>query len=399
MPQRPLDYVSEQELLVTKNVISNIFTTAETKPNISELATATEVLEKNGYEEIKNIFKRVSQSCDELIVKCSWDQKPIECNKIFEETFTAQGRCCSFNYLGKDSLKQAKYAIYYGASTGLKVQIMPDFNKRNMAGVIVSYKCYRDMIIELMQISVHNPEDFPGGDDNMKKVLPLGRINYVQVKALQRKCSKEVKNLSIVHRKCLYSDERKLEYFGGYSYSNCLCLCEAFTAIEKCGCVPYYYDFMYEMDSCNLGDISCLKNISDDLISNNCNCPAQCEDDYYNFVLASSKFANKSKLWMLNNTFNYNENSIVLNIFFSSNWQTVWVRDVITSITYLISSFGGVYCLFLGCSIISLVEIFYYFIGKFVIQNLKPNNEIQAKRIFTIHDSWKSKEPVVPFIN
>uniref|UniRef100_A0A6P7H609 Sodium channel protein Nach-like n=1 Tax=Diabrotica virgifera virgifera TaxID=50390 RepID=A0A6P7H609_DIAVI len=64
------------------------------------------------------------------------------------------------------------------------------------------------------------------------------------------------------------------------------------------------------------------------------------------------------------------DSSVLLNVFFSEQNQCVYLRDTIFSTVYLLSSFGGVYSLFLGCSLITVIEVFYYFTVRLTV-NMK----------------------------
>ncbi|XP_050293011.1 alkylated DNA repair protein alkB homolog 8 isoform X2 [Anthonomus grandis grandis] len=398
----------EDALQTTKKVILKMMKTgtftngSPQNYNMTELDVAQEVLNSNGYPDLNMIVKRISQKCEDMILRCAWNKQVVNCKDIFEETYTIQGRCCSFNYIKKDSFKRTLYAIFYGLSTGLRVLLKPEYNNRSLAGVTVT---------------IHNPEDFPGADHNEKKTLALGKVNYVELEGYKRKCSPPVRELSIEKRQCLFSDERRLDYFGKYSYYNCLFQCEALAVVEQCRCVPYYFDFIYEKAICNSKNAQCVQNITFDPFKE-CDCQSECEEDSYDITLASVKFINDSSVWMMNTLDGENidtENSILLNVYFASNRHTIWLRNVITTGLYLVSSFGGIYSLFLGCSIITVIEIFYYLIGKIFIRNMCTARKIdQVKdnkitvRVYTLDGVSKkirtplnntNQDPIFPFIN
>lgn len=55
------------------------------------------VLTKTSYT-ISEVIANVSRRCDEILVKCSWLGTVVKCNKIFEQSLSSSGYCCSFNY-------------------------------------------------------------------------------------------------------------------------------------------------------------------------------------------------------------------------------------------------------------------------------------------------------------
>lgn len=51
---------------------------------------------------LKNIFSyltfdKLTPNCNELLIKCQWEGKDIECGEIFFTRLTNDGFCCSFN--------------------------------------------------------------------------------------------------------------------------------------------------------------------------------------------------------------------------------------------------------------------------------------------------------------
>jgi acid-sensing ion channel, other len=49
-----------------------------------------------------NSYKRLkflAPTCTDLLLKCKWAGKSVDCSKIFEERLTNEGFCCTFNYV------------------------------------------------------------------------------------------------------------------------------------------------------------------------------------------------------------------------------------------------------------------------------------------------------------
>lgn len=63
----------------------------------SSVIRAENILEQSGYTPEK-VMLEVGVPCTELISRCSWIGKEIECNKIFRKVKSSNGFCCSFNY-------------------------------------------------------------------------------------------------------------------------------------------------------------------------------------------------------------------------------------------------------------------------------------------------------------
>lgn len=391
--------VSESERIAVRNVLTKVSLDPtwqnELIYNSTELDMVHNMLQRNDYLEIRRVIKRVSQRCGDLIKKCAWNKQEVLCDDIFEESFTTKGRCCSFNYMNDKPPISTLYNPYHGLGSGLQVILRPEDNKNNIQGVVVI---------------IHRSQDFPGAHENKKNYLSKGSVNYMQVDGSKQECSEEVKALPISHRQCLYSEEKRLEYFNKYTDSNCMSSCEAMVNYELCNCVPYHFDFVKDKPICDIRKLSCYqqaKNIS----TTSCGCLPQCEDDIYDVTMTSAKFSNDPdvcKMDFLQNVTGTDQ-LILLNVFFSSNCQTIWIRDTMTSSTYLISSFGGIYSLFLGCSIISIIEILYYLIVRCALNSTCKKGKEKGNAKFKCHvyttskdlkyqDEYKST-PILPFVN
>lgn len=42
-----------------------------------------------------------SHSCSEMLVRCAFESRAVDCSKIFEAVATDEGLCCSFNAMPK----------------------------------------------------------------------------------------------------------------------------------------------------------------------------------------------------------------------------------------------------------------------------------------------------------
>ncbi|XP_060526084.1 sodium channel protein Nach-like isoform X2 [Cylas formicarius] len=334
--------------------------------NHTELEVVQDVLKRNDFDSVQRIVRRVSQSCPDMIQSCAWN-KNEPCAHQFRETFTANGLCCSFNYVLDVSPDQMLKNPQYGTSSGLTVTVKPAHDP-----VTSSLRKIRRV-----KVMIHSSGDYPG-IDALTKVLSAGELCYLQLKASKRESSPSVKSLTVRQRKCVFPNERTLKYFKLYTDSNCFMGCLANQTYKHCGCVPYYYDYT-DKPSCNLTMLPCLQHIKSS--THGCYCPPQCEDESYNVFATSAKLDNRVKsAWTTKSLLGINdtEKYLIINVHFIGNGQQILLRDTITSTIYLLSSFGGVYGLFIGCSIISLTEIFYYVIIRFG-QKLRENQRIEAK--------------------
>lgn len=68
--------------------------------NKSVLDEMETIFDKAGYEDVVSLFRKIGPSCAEMLIQCRWNGKGADCLKLFEESLTLDGLCCSFNYYG-----------------------------------------------------------------------------------------------------------------------------------------------------------------------------------------------------------------------------------------------------------------------------------------------------------
>ncbi|RZB39142.1 sodium channel protein Nach-like [Asbolus verrucosus] len=254
--------------------------------NMTELNILQAVLSENDYTDISLIMRKITQPCEEMLVKCMWQFKTVPCGQLFDDTFTTDGPCCSFNYIReyKDTSRKPIYTPFNGFNSGLQVLLDPNVQP-------VQYSSLHSSGLKVM---VHNPWDYPGSG-SIYKIVSAGRQSYLQVSASKIVCSEDIRRLSVGQRQCAYSEEVSLKYFRLYSDTNCLTECEERYLHQKCGCVPFYFPFSTRK-VCNITSIPCLdESIGSTLvnITKACNCPSQCEDIFYSVLSSTASLGHK----------------------------------------------------------------------------------------------------------
>lgn len=68
--------------------------------DIDQLLDFQNILDVTGYS-IKEVLEKLATPCEELLWKCSLQDKAVNCSKIFKTMFTQDGYCCIFNYLNR----------------------------------------------------------------------------------------------------------------------------------------------------------------------------------------------------------------------------------------------------------------------------------------------------------
>lgn len=64
--------------------------------DVADLELLRNVFEMNRYG-VRQMMVTLQQPCNELFVKCRWEDEIVPCEKLFQQTFAYYGNCCTFN--------------------------------------------------------------------------------------------------------------------------------------------------------------------------------------------------------------------------------------------------------------------------------------------------------------
>ncbi|EFA12114.2 Pickpocket protein 11-like Protein [Tribolium castaneum] len=197
-------------------------------------------------------------------------------------------------------------------------------------------------------IYVHGPYEV--ADIASKKLLHLMAISY--------KCL-------YLQRKCRFYDESNLKHSPAYSYVLCRMECRAALAKRLCGCVPHFYRKLEGEKICNVPGLHCLAKHKEKLIllKGECSCLPNCDE--VNYIIEDMD----TREWFLGSNLQWGLKEYP---------KMRLRRDIIFGFSDLLVYIGGMAGLFLGCSVLSFIEIVYFFTLRlywFVIKYGKETRE------------------------
>lgn len=143
----------------------------------------------------------------------------------------------------------------------------------------------------------------------------------------------DIRYLLLRQRKCYYEQE-------AINFNDCEISCAANKMFERCNCLPWLLSSTGKTE-CPPAKYSCLNEVAIDAIQ--CNCWLPCDHTSYTVkrITKSSKHVNRIML---------------------RTWPTaLYKREVRFGYFDLLVSFGGIASLFLGYSLLTSVELGYYF--------------------------------------
>ncbi|XP_026489179.2 pickpocket protein 28-like [Vanessa tameamea] len=207
--------------------------------------------------------------------------------------------------------------------------------------ISTSYKAY-----------IHGPLEVP---DISTKHQHSATNFYMKlyVTALTVYTAPEAAKLSVAQRRCRFLHENILKHNSVYSYTMCRMECRLLLCLRYCGCIPYFYRKIGDEKICDVNGMHCLAKHKDQLYKLRekngkkikCECFPICDD--VNYIIQS----NDLQAWFMGTYFQW---GIV------TYPRMRYRRDIIFGFTDVLVAVGGMAGLFLGCSVLSFMEIVYF---------------------------------------
>ncbi|XP_017112672.1 sodium channel protein Nach [Drosophila elegans] len=272
-------------------------------------------------------------SCESTFVSCKYRDEEIPCCDHFEPIYTEHGFCYAFNSRFKstptEDVKTGAPHDLYETDKKWALFFVPNSTSR---------------------IFIFSNEEYFGSDFNAQIDWSETQLVEVRISKKNTYTTDDARQLSIGQRKCIFSDEVKLKYFpDAYTFSSCMKQCRMNKAIKLCKCNPPFYKPIANVPMCMVKDFDCLDEFKAN-ITNIKDC-LQCE------LSCSKTVFNIDKLIKI---VDRPESTGVLVEFLT--WPIIrYKREVLFGWVDLLVSFGGIASLFLGFSLLSGVEIIYYF--------------------------------------
>ncbi|XP_043511153.1 sodium channel protein Nach-like [Frieseomelitta varia] len=354
------------------------FTPQNRSNRIDQLLT---VYHKGSYD-IVDVMKRLTPQCSSMLLKCRFHDKEWNCSELFTFRKTQDGYCCTFNYATK------------GDDTHLDVKLesMKVEDLTENGGLLVVLDPFLDDYFYPIfpsagwKVTIFNPHDYPDTTSGgVIDFLVSPRVHRsVQLEAIMFYSARRIMSHSLEKRDCVFEDELTGPQMF-YTYSNCIVDCKALDMWKMCGCIPFFLPNRESKKVCNLADVPCLSQYKSKWLSvvphgnlydhdeeiektNTlyCKCYPECSDVKYNAKMAMFGLEHVSEILRDKEV----KNQSVMTIYFN-NYGTINLKqDVIYRWYELMGEASGICGIFVGFSLIVIVE-FAYFVGLFVLELLK----------------------------
>ncbi|XP_067641904.1 sodium channel protein Nach isoform X2 [Eurosta solidaginis] len=316
--------------------------------NINEAYALAQSIPGNSLKQLnlREAAFKARVSCENTITDCKYRDEPITCCTHFRTVYTENGICFAFNSRFKSQEKEdvsgdAPHDLY---ETDKKwaLHFIPNGTAK---------------------VYIFSNEEYFGQDFNAQILWEDNQKVEARISKKSTYTTDDARQLTIGQRKCIFYDEVKLQYFPeGYTFSSCMKECRMKRAIKFCKCNPPFYK--------PIPNITSIKNCM--------HCELSCSKTVFNIEK------------LIKNT-EKNDYTGVLVEFLT--WPIIrYKREILFGWVDLLVSFGGIASLFLGFSLLSGVEIIYYFTLRACCMVYKNRQEL-----YEIEEEIKSRPP--PAIN
>ncbi|XP_053960079.1 pickpocket protein 19-like isoform X1 [Anastrepha ludens] len=359
-----------------------------------------QALHELNYVNFTSVAKFMSWRCDELFTNCVWRHTPMNCCDIFIMRRSTYGFCMSFNSLEmtEEQLRQKfddKWpwrAARSGPGTGLKVRVL--INEQLHSPYSTKQKGVMFMLME------------PGvwwGYPN--RVDVTGQVQ-VRINAQLSFYDDATRHISSRIRECVFDTERNSIDFRTllnhvYMFENCQAECRQEYTMRFCNCSVDIFFPPSQYPPCKLSDMPCLVRHNSRLTSFEqsdevefsssgaqnlaivCECLLNCLSLAYLIDVRASLLPNA--IQKLNNS------HINMDFYFIRDSIVVFRTTVIYTWVDLLVNFGNATALFLGCSLISAVELIFYFCVYMPRRLWRAHKKLKKLTRAPIHYDWMTQ--------
>ncbi|XP_050294287.1 pickpocket protein 28-like [Anthonomus grandis grandis] len=358
--------------LKSKSVLRGLFQTYDTKYNYSDnsidefLSYINDLAFKNylnyeDYEPYANGIKKeylqpedYMQVLDAAVYTLKFEKPkpgrsvnypvifPLNTTRPVIRVFTEWGPCMVAN---------ANISIFYSPQYFNSTKAYTDYQPVKYSANTMATIGVKASSSKPLYIYIHSPNEVPDILDK-KSVVISQSYKKTKYEAEAVFTTDDVLPLTIKQKNCRLPYEPNVEPLRHSPvYSNNLCKyeCRIILALKYCNCTPYYYRRLPYEPICNFTGLYCLSKYKDEFIHmtnvpKECpNCVQNCDITIYRETNIESEAEFIQKIFSMTLTFP----------------QKRFLRTLIFNKIDLTVQIGGIFGLFLGSSLLSLVEIIY----------------------------------------
>ncbi|XP_055692300.1 pickpocket protein 28-like [Lutzomyia longipalpis] len=246
-------------------------------------------------------------------------------------------------------------------------------------------------------VLINTPVEVPSINGGYIRV-PSNQETLIMLKPHLIQTSDKLRSYEPSGRQCYYEAERYLRFFRVYTQLNCEMECVTNYTLTKCGCIAFHLPRLRGIEICGPAKIQCYRDAVEDLNNvavdgvkgleadeetPNCNCLPSCTyltyDSEISYGDVSFKGHYRSNTYFASGT-KENVSYAYIALFFKEDQFISLRRGELFGKTDFVANCGGLLGLFMGVSLLSIVEIVYFCTIR-LLYRLKENREIMPDHV------------------
>lgn len=369
---------------------------------------------------VREFLMNASQPCEDMIQFCRFRTEEFECSQGFMGVLTDEGLCCTFNavhpklmfkgfdvseHVDKAIDEEVEYVTWTpeggyensdkppyptpvpgpGSNMGLTLIMNAD---------IANYYC-SSTSSSGFKVLLHSPIETPR-IASFGFSVAAGLETKVVITPKISDASELIRNIPIEKRQCMFANEANLSYYNIYSKKNCEMECSSKITEETCNCTLYYMprDFLKESTICNRKKAPCYEKVLYDIASSrneqySCrNCLPACFEINYDREISTSRlgtgdFITSESIPKRDDDY-IQSNIAIIHIYFLDNSYGGYTKSELIGFTEFLSNTGGLLGLFMGFSVISMIEIIYFLFLRPFCKRKRDERAKEDKRLHSL---------------
>ncbi|XP_058117490.1 pickpocket protein 28-like [Anopheles ziemanni] len=346
-------------------------------------------------------LRNVSMPIEKALYFCKWRNEGGLCTNYFTETITEEGICFTFNaqssqeMLREDQLHndyeyitENKTSPLWSLENGYSeksdmdtypLRVLGDGARAGLFVLLNLFKFDRELIcrgpVQGFKILLHSSSEYPQVSRQYYRV-PLHQEVIISVKPQMITTSEGLREYTPERRQCFFNEERHLRYFKVYTQQNCELECLSNYTLQKCGCAKFSMPRDDNTKVCGASQIQCYNEAEDDMLLEDvkylvdksfdfrakCNCLPACTSVQYDAEISQAALDWKSLIEAYGDSLDEDEGAEFsrLSIYFKEAQFITSKRSELYGLTDFLANCGGLLGLFMGVSLLSLAEMFYF---------------------------------------
>ncbi|CAO1371995.1 unnamed protein product [Diamesa serratosioi] len=342
------------------------------------LMESHQIVEDSMDDEIVKVLKEIAVPFEEQILFCKYNGIMKPCAEVLTETVTDEGICYTFNMHESWEMyeektvgysKDGKYPSSWNIDDGYKNDKYDNYPRRAAGGlglniVLNQKRSDLDYIcngpVQGFKVHIHRNDEPPVLSSDFYRV-GLNDETIIGIKA-------DVLN-EIEDDECYDSNDHELEFFDQYSQSKCNLECLAKFMKKECDCVKFSLPHDAETQVCNQHQLKCYNDAETKYHTEEafktkyqCGCLPSCNDIDYTAEVSQNEYDFTKVFSAFNADIDEFPEAVMSRlVIYMKDSHVKEVREVAINdkLSYY-AQLGGLMALFLGISLVSVVEVIYY---------------------------------------